>query len=148
MPARRRTTQKNDNNGPQEPDRVQMLAVYHVDLMAEVEGLLRSLTRTQAQIERLRSGDANESQRREAIKLLSGNLKTFDSKLDTLRTAILENSGTTSRRLRIGRGATVCRVTVRRTRRSPTLERRLLCASDRCVFLRIPPAGRVPLSLH
>ena len=90
MPAKRRTTQKNDNNGPQEPDRVQMFAVYHVDLMAEVEGLLRTLTRTQAQIERLRSGDANESQRRETIKLLSGNLKTFASKLDTLRTTMPE----------------------------------------------------------
>jgi uncharacterized membrane protein YdfJ with MMPL/SSD domain len=90
MPTNRRTTQKNDNHGPQEPDRVQMFAVYHVDLMAEVEGLLRTLTRTQAQIERLRSGDANESQRREAIKLLSGNLKTFASKLDTLRTTMPE----------------------------------------------------------
>jgi hypothetical protein len=86
MPTNRRTTQKNDNHGPQEPDRVQMFAVYHVDLMAEVEGLLRTLTRTQAQIERLRSGDANESQRRETIKLLSGNLK----KLDTLRTTMPE----------------------------------------------------------
>lgn len=90
MPAKRRTKQKNDDNGPQEPDRVQMLAVYHLDLMAEVEGLLRSLTRTQAQMERLRSGDANDSQRREAIKLLSGNLKTFASKLDTLRDTMPE----------------------------------------------------------
>jgi hypothetical protein len=88
MPAKRRTTQKTDKNGPEEPDRVQMLAVYHVDLMAEVEGLLRSLTRTQAQIERLRSGDANESHGREAINLLSGNLKTFASKLDTLQTTM------------------------------------------------------------
>ena len=90
MPAKRRTTQKRDNNGPEEPDRVQMLAVYHVDLMAEVEGLLRSLTRTQAQIERLRSGEANESQRREAITLLFGNLKTFATKLDTLRDTMPE----------------------------------------------------------
>ncbi len=90
MPAKRRTTQKKDNNGPEEPDRVQMLAVYHVDLMAEVEGLLRSLTRTQAQIERLRSGEANESQRGEAITLLSGNLKTFATKLETLRDTMPE----------------------------------------------------------
>jgi hypothetical protein len=90
MPAKRRTTQKRDNNGPEEPDRVQMLAVYHVDLMAEVEGLLRSLTRTQAQIERLRSGEANESQRGEAITLLSGNLKTFATKLETLRDTMPE----------------------------------------------------------
>jgi hypothetical protein len=67
-----------------------MLAVYHVDLMAEVEGLLRSLTRTQAQMERLRSGDVNESQRREAIRLLSGNLKTFCAKLETLRDTMPE----------------------------------------------------------
>ena len=90
MAAKRRTTAKEESAGPQQPDLVQMLAVYHVDLMAELEGLLRSLTRTQAQIERLRSGDPNESQRREAIKLLSGNLKTFASKLDTLRDTMPE----------------------------------------------------------
>jgi hypothetical protein len=91
MSAKRRTPQqKDEDTAHQEPDRVQMLAVYHVDLMAEVEGLLRSLTRTQAQIERLRSGDPNESQRREAVKLLSGNLKTFASKLDTLRDTMPE----------------------------------------------------------
>lgn len=89
MSAKRRTTHKEDT-GKNDDDLVQMLAVYHVDLMAEVEGLLRSLTRTQAQIERLRSGDPNNSQRREAVKLLTGNLKTFVAKLDTLRETMPE----------------------------------------------------------
>jgi hypothetical protein len=80
MPAARRTTRKNDNSEPREPNHVQML---------EVEGLLRSLTPTQARIERLRSW-RRERQPREAIRLLSGNLKTFASKLETLQNTIPE----------------------------------------------------------
>jgi hypothetical protein len=90
MPTNRRTTQKNDNHGPQEPDRVQMFAVYHVDLMAEVEGLLRTLTRTQAQIERLRSGDANVLRLPDKSLMVSRRWLSFASKLDTLRTTMPE----------------------------------------------------------
>lgn len=53
MPAKRWNRRKEDSQG-ETPDLVQMLAVYHVDLMAEIEGLLRTLTRTQGQLERLR----------------------------------------------------------------------------------------------
>ncbi|HVL67216.1 MAG TPA: hypothetical protein VM364_08125 [Vicinamibacterales bacterium] len=71
-----------------------MMAVYHVDLLAELEGLLRSLTRTQAQLERLRSGGPtgalSDAQRREAVKLLSGNLKTFAAKIETVRETLPE----------------------------------------------------------
>jgi hypothetical protein len=79
---------------PHSPALVQVLAVYHVDLMAEVEGLLRSLTRTQQQVERLRSGGEGgaltHAQRREAVKLLSGNLRTFAAKIETLRDTLPE----------------------------------------------------------
>lgn len=94
MPAKRRRRQSKDNSASETPDFVQMLAVYNVDLMAELEGLLRTLTRTQEQIERLRSGGSgpqpNESQRREALKLLSGNLKAFAAKVETLRATLPE----------------------------------------------------------
>ena len=91
MHAKRRS---NENGESESPDLIQVLAVYHGDLMAEVEGLLRSLTRTQAQIERLRTGGdlgtLTESQRREAVKLLWGNLKTFAAKVETLRETLPE----------------------------------------------------------
>jgi hypothetical protein len=54
MSAKHRGAKGNDKTP--KPDPVQEIAVYHIDLMAEVEGLLRSLTRTQQQVERLRSG--------------------------------------------------------------------------------------------
>lgn len=94
MPAKRRTSSQRTGESTPQPDVTQVLAVYHVDLMAEVEGLLRTLTRTQQQIERLRSGGVEgvltPSQRREAIKLLLGNLKALAVKVDTLRDTIPE----------------------------------------------------------
>jgi hypothetical protein len=93
MAAKPRNRRK-DDSGNESPDLVQMLAVYHVDLMAELEGLLRTLTKTQGQLERLRSGGGggglNHSQRREAVALLTGNLKTFAAKVDTLRDTLPE----------------------------------------------------------
>ena len=71
----------------------QLVGVYHVDLLAEVEGLLRSVTKAQQQIERLRPNSttpASASQRREALKLLSGNLKTLTAKVDTLKETLPE----------------------------------------------------------
>jgi hypothetical protein len=92
MSAKHRGAKGNDKTP--KPDPIQEIAVYHIDLMAEVEGLLRSLTRTQQQVERLRSGGEagalTQSQRREAVKLLSGNLKTFAAKLETLRDTLPE----------------------------------------------------------
>ncbi len=87
MTTKRRTNQKSgDRRHP--PDLVQIIAVYHVDLMAEIEGVLRTLTRMQQHVERLRSGGESgiltQDQRGETIKLLSGNLKAFAAKLDTL----------------------------------------------------------------
>ena len=72
---------------------IQLVGVYHVDLLSEVEGLLRSLTRAQQQVERLRPNSttaASASQRREALKLLTGNLKTLTTKVDTLKETLPE----------------------------------------------------------
>jgi hypothetical protein len=94
MCAKRRSEQK--NQGEREPpDPIQIIAVYEVDLMSELEGLMRSLSKMQMQTERLRSGreggsPLTEGQRREAVKLLSGNANTLVSKVDTLRQMLPE----------------------------------------------------------
>ena len=78
---------------PETDSLIQLIGVYHVDLLSEVEGLLRSVTRAQQQVERLRPSPttaANASQRREALKLLAGNLKTLTTKVDTLKETLPE----------------------------------------------------------
>jgi hypothetical protein len=102
MNARRRTpatdandTQRHDTEAPPQSNELQALAVYQTDLLAEVEGLLRTITKMQSQIERLRSGgDAgaplSDRQRPEAVKLLVGNVRTLCSKVDTLRDTLPE----------------------------------------------------------
>ena len=93
MTAKRRTRRKPEAvAGP--PDLLQVIAVYQVDLMAELEGLMRTLTRMQQQLERLRSGGESgplsDGQRREAVKLLAPNVRTFHAKIDTLRDTVPE----------------------------------------------------------
>lgn len=74
---------------------VQAVAVYQVDLLAEVEGLMRSLTKMQVQVERLRSNATgaerlDDIHQREAVTLLEGTLKTFIAKVETLRETLPE----------------------------------------------------------
>ncbi len=96
MAQRERRSRKPAPQPSETPDAdalVQTIGVYHVDLLAEVEGLLRSITRMQQQVERLRpslSPPSNSSQRREALKLLAGNLNTFTAKLETLKDTLPE----------------------------------------------------------
>src|SRR5687768_9908504 len=94
MSAKRRNEQKN-GRGRELPDPIQIIAVFEVDLMSELEGLMRSLSKMQLQTERLRSGGEGgspltEGQRREAVKLLSGNVNTLASKVETLRQMLPE----------------------------------------------------------
>ena len=94
MAKRQRKSQSDsETEVPESETLVQLIGVYHVDLLAEVEGLLRSVTRAQQQVERLRphsSTPASASQRREALKLLGGNLKTLRTKVDTLKGTLPE----------------------------------------------------------
>lgn len=95
--AKRQRTSKSNDATPPDPSEVdslvQLIGVYHVDVLAEVEGLLRSVTRMQQQVERLRPGPTpptTTTHRREALKLLHGNLKTLMAKVDTLKETLPE----------------------------------------------------------
>ena len=91
--SQRKSQRERAGDVPESEALVQLIGVYHVDLLAEVEGVLRSVTRAQQQVERLRPNSTtpgSASQRREALKLLAGNLKTLMSKVDTLRETLPE----------------------------------------------------------
>lgn len=98
MPKRKNS--RNSENPQPEAESVEaillIVGVYNVDLLAEVEGLLRTLTRMQQQVERLRppapesSKSVTPAEMREAVKLLAGNVRTLVAKIETLRDTVPE----------------------------------------------------------
>jgi hypothetical protein len=85
-----------DSQVPPVETLLQMVGVYNVDLLAEVEGLLRTLTRMQQQVERLRplvpvpADAAAAIEQREAVRLLAGHVRTLSTKIETLRETLPE----------------------------------------------------------